>query len=65
MTNYSDDAIAGSIAGAVAKLATAPLDVLKIRYQIQYGSESKYNSVYQSFRTLIHEEGIWYILINV
>ena len=55
-----DDMIAGACAGAIGRIITAPFDVLKIRYQLQFtsGSETKYNSIFQAFRTIVKEEGI-------
>ncbi|CAL5227698.1 g10706 [Coccomyxa viridis] len=65
------DATAGAIAGAVARLVVNPLDVLKIRFQVQLepisaasasGSAasalSKYTGLRQAFVTIIKEEGI-------
>jgi len=53
-----DEIIAGAFAGAIARMATAPFDVLKIRYQLQFSSVKKYTSIFQSIRTIIAEEGI-------
>lgn len=65
------DATAGAIAGAVARLVVNPLDVLKIRFQVQLEpisaakasssaarSLSKYTGLRQAFVTIIKEEGI-------
>ena len=65
------DATAGAIAGAIARLVVNPLDVLKIRFQVQlepisaaqYSSRaasvlSKYTGLRQAFVTIIQEEGI-------
>lgn len=54
----SDDAIAGAFAGLISRLITAPLDVLKIRFQLQFGAEKKYTNMLQAFRTVVQEEGI-------
>lgn len=55
-----DEMIAGACAGAIGRMITAPFDVLKIRYQLQFtsGAETKYTSIFQAFRTIIKEEGI-------
>lgn len=68
-----DEFIAGAFAGFVARLLTAPFDVLKIRYQVQSNTDMKYKSLFQSIRTIINEEGffaLWkgyycYSLINL
>ena len=54
-----DEMIAGACAGAIGRMITAPFDVLKIRYQLQFtsGAETKYTSIFQAFRTIIKEEG--------
>ncbi len=70
------DATAGAIAGAVARLVVNPLDVLKIRFQVQLepisaasasGSAasalSKYTGLRQAFVTIIKEEGIKVLLV--
>ena len=53
-----DDVMAGAFAGASARLVTAPFDVLKIRFQLQFAEKVKYTSVSQAFKTVIQEEGI-------
>lgn len=50
--------MAGAFAGASARLVTAPFDVLKIRFQLQFAEKVKYTSVSQAFQTVIQEEGI-------
>ena len=67
------DAIAGGFAGAVARFVVGPLDVLKIRFQVQIepilqrqGAQtatlevigSKYTGLKQAFGTVLKEEGI-------
>ena len=53
---YSDDVVAGAVAGAVARLISAPFDVLKIRFQLQF-DKVKYTSMVQAFATVTKEEG--------
>ncbi len=58
------DATAGAIAGCVARFITGPLDVIKIRFQVQLepisGSSqlSKYKGFGQALTTIAREEGI-------
>jgi len=55
---YSDDVIAGAVAGAVARLVSAPFDVLKIRFQLQFAADKrKYTSMLQAISTVTKEEG--------
>lgn len=51
--------MAGAFAGASARLITAPFDVLKIRFQLQFAEKVKYTSLSQAFQTVIKEEGIF------
>lgn len=56
-------AIAGGLAGAVSRLAVGPLDVVKIRMQVQLepitqGVNSKYTGIVQALKTIVREEGI-------
>ncbi len=59
-----DNALAGGISGISARLVSTPLDVVKIRFQLQEESiskknvQSKYTGVIQSLRTIVHEEGM-------
>ena len=53
----SDEMVAGGISGAVVRTIIAPLDVLKIRFQIQFGTEGKYMHIIQSLQTVVREEG--------
>jgi len=52
--------VAGAISGAITKTSVAPLERLKILYQIQgmtSNTSSKYGSMYNSFSVIIKEEG--------
>lgn len=60
-TTIFQAALAGGVAGAITRAVAQPLDVLKIRFQLQvepisYGS--KYSSVLQGFASIIREEGL-------
>lgn len=54
----TDDAVAGASAGAIARMISAPFDVVKIRFQLQSQVNPKYRSVLQSLQTVVKEEGI-------
>lgn len=54
----TDDAVAGASAGAIARMISAPFDVVKIRFQLQSPVNPKYKSVVQSLRTVVKEEGV-------
>lgn len=56
-------AMAGGLAGAVSRLVVGPLDVVKIRMQVQLepiarGAHSKYSGVVQALSTIVKEEGV-------
>lgn len=52
----SDDLIAGAFSGTVARMLTAPLDVLKIRSQLHF--HGKPPSMLASLRSIVKEEGL-------
>jgi solute carrier family 25 (mitochondrial thiamine pyrophosphate transporter), member 19 len=57
------DAMAGALAGAVSRLVVGPLDVVKIRMQVQLepvavGAPSKYTGVWQALRQILADEGV-------
>ncbi|XP_028163750.1 mitochondrial thiamine pyrophosphate carrier-like [Ostrinia furnacalis] len=57
-------AVAGGASGAITRAIAQPLDVLKIRFQLQlepikHGSNSKYNSVVQAVSSIVKEEGLY------
>ncbi|KAK3525369.1 hypothetical protein QTP86_031250, partial [Hemibagrus guttatus] len=59
-----DAALAGSAAGLVTRAIISPLDVLKIRFQLQVERvsssrpEGKYRSIMQAWRCILGEEGL-------
>ena len=55
----SDNLLAGAFAGFVARLVTAPFDLLKIRFQLQQkvGDSVKYTGMRQAFASIVKEEG--------
>ena len=68
-----DFPLAGALSGAIARFVIGPLDVLKIRFQVQVEpiqrlSKSKYTSIPQAFRLILKEEGIqvlfWYGVLS-
>lgn len=60
--NNINPIVAGAIAGAVARVFVAPLDVIKIRLQIQKENYSltsaKYKGAFSAMATIAREEGI-------
>ncbi|XP_063920061.1 mitochondrial thiamine pyrophosphate carrier-like isoform X1 [Zophobas morio] len=58
-----DYLIAGAGSGVITRMITQPLDVLKIRFQLQVepilrSSSSKYHSVFHATKLIIQEEGV-------
>jgi hypothetical protein len=49
-----------ALASCTAELATVPIDVVKVRMQLQgeLGSTAKYKSSLHAFPTILREEGI-------
>ena len=58
ITKFSTSAIAGGVAGSVTRLITAPLDVLKIRFQLQFPKSPQYASVLGALKLIVKEEGV-------
>ncbi|KAI9202631.1 solute carrier protein [Polychytrium aggregatum] len=63
------NALSGAVAGVVSRIVIAPLDVVKIRFQLQVAPnilslsktkrpESKYTGIVQTFRRIVREEGL-------
>lgn len=50
-------AISGAIAGCTSRMIIAPLDVIKIRYQVQLANKGPYYGIYQSMKHIINNEG--------
>ena len=60
--SLSDDMVAGAISGVVARIISAPFDVLKIRSQLQVHDNNTIKSatsVVQGFRDIIKNEGFF------
>ncbi|CAH0694296.1 unnamed protein product [Spodoptera exigua] len=60
-TTLYESAVAGGMAGAITRAVAQPLDVLKIRFQLQLEpirNGSKYSSILQAVSSIVKEEGI-------
>eukprot|EP00744_Colponema_vietnamica_P028414 GILI01043203.1.p1 GENE.GILI01043203.1~~GILI01043203.1.p1 ORF type:complete len:322 (+),score=54.47 GILI01043203.1:136-1101(+) len=57
---FSKQTVAGAASGAFSRFCVAPLDVVKIRLQLQveHPSQAKYKSVLHCLRTIFKEEGV-------
>eukprot|EP01133_Synstelium_polycarpum_P012401 gene12401-14553_t len=58
---YFIDLLSGSLSGAITRFIVAPLDVVKIRLQLQStpaGSVPKYTGISQAFSRIFREEGL-------
>ena len=66
MTKFSDDMIAEGVAGAVGRVITAPLDVIKIRHENTLLSEpySSYFSIDFNSKILIFKFKTIYTATN-
>lgn len=51
-------ALAGSAAGMVTRALISPLDVIKIRFQLQIEHQGKYSGIFQATRCIYSEEGV-------
>lgn len=62
--SHTENALAGAVSGAVTRAACQPLDVLKIRFQLQIEpvkkhEGSKYHGLIQAINRIIKEEGVF------
>ena len=57
--DFSDDIIAGAFSGVVARVISAPFDVIKIRSQLKadHVNNNSAASVMQSFKDIAKNEG--------
>jgi solute carrier family 25 (mitochondrial thiamine pyrophosphate transporter), member 19 len=55
---FASSAVAGGIAGGLTRLVTAPLDVIKIRFQLQQSERPRYLSMCGAFRSIVRTEGL-------
>jgi solute carrier family 25 (mitochondrial thiamine pyrophosphate transporter), member 19 len=57
-TSPTVTAVAGGLAGLTARFVIAPLDVIKIRLQLQSKSSGIYSGIIHAGKTIISQEGI-------
>lgn len=55
--SWCQSAIAGSISGLVARTIIAPMDTIKIRYQLQPIYELKYEGILSTIKVILKDEG--------
>ena len=67
----SESVIAGGVSGIVTRLVVSPLDVLKIRFQLQLEDPSRHDAKYRGLRQAVHrivqEEGftgLWWVMLQ-
>ncbi|GLT99139.1 hypothetical protein SLE2022_166030 [Rubroshorea leprosula] len=71
LSRATSDAVAGAVAGGISRTVTSPLDVIKIRFQVQLepttswaslrgntSGASKYTGMLQATKDIFREEGI-------
>ncbi|XP_040187744.1 mitochondrial thiamine pyrophosphate carrier [Rana temporaria] len=64
LLSTTEVATAGSLSGLVTRAFISPLDVIKIRFQLQieglssHGAHGKYSGIVQAFRLILKEEGL-------
>jgi solute carrier family 25 thiamine pyrophosphate transporter 19 len=56
--NIGADALCGAVSGFGARLFTAPLDVIKIRFQLQSANDKAYRSILDAVVKITRQEGI-------
>ncbi|XP_012945487.1 mitochondrial thiamine pyrophosphate carrier [Aplysia californica] len=61
--SHTEHALAGAVTGAVTRAGCQPLDVLKIRFQLQVepltkSQSSKYQGITQAVSSIVKEEGV-------
>ena len=60
LKKVEDSMLAGAFAVVVGRIVAAPLDLLKIRFQVQTSSgvDAKYRNVWQAAKMIVKEEGL-------
>jgi solute carrier family 25 thiamine pyrophosphate transporter 19 len=52
------DVLAGCASGAASRVVTAPLDVAKIRFQLDHGAKHRYVGLWSAMKSIYAEEGM-------